>query len=344
MRYYESATTELKREITDELKKEIVAFLNTHGGTIYVGVNDDGSINYKLSEKAKDIEQTRIINWLINDVFSPNPKDYVSLEWNSDGILEIHIAEGDEKPYYITNEGCNSKGVFLRFESSKMPASSKEIKEMRLQSQQIYFEDEIASNQNLHFTYLEKKLKEQGLNPAFKTLGFKREEKWTNLAYLFSDELNVKAKLYLVDLKNNVLRKKEWKGSILKQLDEMLNYFRTNIKEGYPLDALEEALKNSFLHRNWSLRANIKIEWSPTKINFISPGGFYHLSEEEALTGKTSYRNPKLVKIFKLLAYSKQYKQGLNQIYSSCKKYNVEPVIIATSNLYILSIPKKRKK
>ena len=123
----------------------------------------------------------------------------------------------------------------------------------------------------------------------------------------------------------------------------MTTYLNNNIKEGYPMEALIEALKNTFIHRNWSIRGNIKIEWSPTKINFISPGGLYHLTELEASTGKRSYRNPKLVKIFKDLGYSNMYKQGLNEIYNSCRKYNVEPVVIATSSLFILSIPKKRK-
>ena len=37
----ESLTTEFKREYTEEIKKTIVAFANTSGGTLYIGVNDD---------------------------------------------------------------------------------------------------------------------------------------------------------------------------------------------------------------------------------------------------------------------------------------------------------------
>lgn len=40
----ENQETEFKREYTDDLKKEVVAFLNTNDGTIYIGMNDDGSI------------------------------------------------------------------------------------------------------------------------------------------------------------------------------------------------------------------------------------------------------------------------------------------------------------
>jgi ATP-dependent DNA helicase RecG len=40
----ESLTTEFKREYTEEIKKTIIAFANTSGGTLYIGVNDDKSI------------------------------------------------------------------------------------------------------------------------------------------------------------------------------------------------------------------------------------------------------------------------------------------------------------
>ena len=44
MTFTETEKVELKQKLTDSLTKEIVAFLNTDGGTIYIGVNDDGSV------------------------------------------------------------------------------------------------------------------------------------------------------------------------------------------------------------------------------------------------------------------------------------------------------------
>ncbi len=40
----ESDTTELKRELNDKLEKEVVAFLNTKGGDIFIGVDDKGGV------------------------------------------------------------------------------------------------------------------------------------------------------------------------------------------------------------------------------------------------------------------------------------------------------------
>ena len=39
----ENKTTEFKREYVDDIKKTIVAFANSDGGTLYIGVNDDGT-------------------------------------------------------------------------------------------------------------------------------------------------------------------------------------------------------------------------------------------------------------------------------------------------------------
>ncbi len=44
MKYEESDRIELKRELIKDLDKEIIAFLNAHGGTIYIGVDDDGKV------------------------------------------------------------------------------------------------------------------------------------------------------------------------------------------------------------------------------------------------------------------------------------------------------------
>ena len=44
MNFVETERTELKQRFTDAIPKEIVAFLNTDGGTVYIGVNDDGSV------------------------------------------------------------------------------------------------------------------------------------------------------------------------------------------------------------------------------------------------------------------------------------------------------------
>ena len=54
MKYIESETVELKAILNDDMKTEVIAFLNSYlGGTIYVGVDDNGNI-LKLSQYKND--------------------------------------------------------------------------------------------------------------------------------------------------------------------------------------------------------------------------------------------------------------------------------------------------
>lgn len=44
MVYQESENVELKSKVVDDNKKEVIAFANTNGGKLYVGIDDDGTI------------------------------------------------------------------------------------------------------------------------------------------------------------------------------------------------------------------------------------------------------------------------------------------------------------
>ena len=42
--FTENKTTELKREYVDDIKNTAIAFANCDGGTLYVGIEDDGTV------------------------------------------------------------------------------------------------------------------------------------------------------------------------------------------------------------------------------------------------------------------------------------------------------------
>ena len=99
MKYEESPTVELKATLLEEVKHEILAFLNAHGGTVYVGVNDDGSLSEPLSQKGRDDMDSRLGNW-IREAFFPMPSNLIKHDFNDDGVLVISIEEGNNKPYF----------------------------------------------------------------------------------------------------------------------------------------------------------------------------------------------------------------------------------------------------
>lgn len=89
----EDSKLEYKSEIPqkqNQLKAEIVSFLNSEGGTILLGVDDDRNIIENAKENYKKWEET-INNWIFN-AFYPNIADLIEIK--IDEIFHIEIKKG----------------------------------------------------------------------------------------------------------------------------------------------------------------------------------------------------------------------------------------------------------
>ena len=152
MVYIESEIVELKSTINDDLKTEIVAFLNSYlGGTIFVGINDDGSIS-RLSLVEKDINESKIINWIRDEAIYPNCSEFINIKYNEDGVLVITIIPGDDKPYYLKEKGPKPSGVYIRYGRNKSQASKEEITRMIMESNNVFYEEMASDIQDLSFS------------------------------------------------------------------------------------------------------------------------------------------------------------------------------------------------
>ena len=150
--YCESNVIELKEQLVDDVKKEIVAFLNTDGGTIYVGVKDDGTVVPFINKKERDSLDCKIANW-ISDAFFPIPSNLIKHYFNSDNVLVIEVLKGDERPYYLKEKGPKPSGVYKRVGSTIRMANDSEILLMLLDSKKYSYEDDISEEQELTFKY-----------------------------------------------------------------------------------------------------------------------------------------------------------------------------------------------
>ena len=70
------------------MKKEIVAFLNSNGGTIYVGVKDNGEIVPFEKYKDRDELDIKLSSWIMQ-AFYPLPANYIKHYFNDDKVLTI---------------------------------------------------------------------------------------------------------------------------------------------------------------------------------------------------------------------------------------------------------------
>ena len=69
-------TIELKQELTKNRKKEIIALANSKGGTIYIGITDDGKV-IGLNDIKSDVES---LSEMIREGIIGNPTSYTNIE------------------------------------------------------------------------------------------------------------------------------------------------------------------------------------------------------------------------------------------------------------------------
>jgi ATP-dependent DNA helicase RecG len=89
----ENNRIEYKRELTDGLEKEVVAFLNKDGGDLYIGIDDKGN---SIGVKHADSDMLKIKDRLKNNI-SPSCVgffDIVSAVQEGREIIKITLAGG----------------------------------------------------------------------------------------------------------------------------------------------------------------------------------------------------------------------------------------------------------
>ena len=155
----ESTVLEFKRKAVSPQKiaKEITAMVNTKGGYLLVGVDDDGTIVGVRSEKTEmDILQTACNIWI-------EPAVEASFEivpvYDKDVVL-CYVEQGKSKPYKLRIEEPDGKVTFkayIRVGEKSIEASREMTRLLTYQSQETKsLTLSIGHNEKKLFAYLEK--------------------------------------------------------------------------------------------------------------------------------------------------------------------------------------------
>lgn len=147
----ESENIEFKAKLTDEIYKEVIAFANTDGGVIYIGVDDNGNV---VGIDNVDDTYTRITNG-IRDAIQPDVTMFVKYKLEDNRVVKITVGEGSYKPYYLKSKGLKPSGVYIRQGASSVQASSEQIRRMIKVSDGDSFEEMRSLEQELTFSQAE---------------------------------------------------------------------------------------------------------------------------------------------------------------------------------------------
>lgn len=357
--YIESETIELKQELNKNIKKEIVALANSKGGTIYIGINDDGKVLGLKNIKA-DIES---LSGMIREGIVGNLTTYTDIENKTiegKDIIKLHITSAPEKPYYLADKGLKSSGVYIRHGSSTIQATDEIIRKMLLDSSKNNFEEEVSKIQELTFNYAKEIFKKNNIEfskEKYKSLKMITDNKFNNLALLLSDQNPYTIKCAIFEGKNKTIFKdrKELSGSCLKIMEDAFYYMNLSNhinstfkglqridKKDYPDFSIREALLNAVIHRDYYFNGSILLSIFDDRIEINSMGGLLStLSLNDIYNGVSESRNPNFAEIFHRLEYVENYGTGIGRIINEYSDFNLKPSIEISENIFKITLPNR---
>ncbi len=351
---YESERVEYKTQMIDDLYREVIAFANSDGGVIYIGIDDQGNLT---GIDNVDETYTRITNG-IRDAIAPDVTMFVRYVLQDNKVIQIEVGEGSYKPYYLKSKGMKPSGVYVRQGASSVQASFDQIRKMIKESDGDSYEAARCLEQDLSFGAAETAFQRYGIefsNEKYRALGIKHDDIYTNLALLLSDQClhTIKIAVFKDDFCTEFRDSKEFGGSVFKQFEDAVNYLalcnktvstikgvvRTD-KKDYPEEAIREALLNAIVHRDYGFSGSIIINVNDSKMEFISLGGLLPgLSTEDIRIGVSQPRNKKLAEVFHRLRLIESYGTGIRRIFKLYENCCVQPSIEVTTNAFKIVLP-----
>ena len=351
---FESENIEFKLQMVDDIYKEVIAFANTDGGVIYVGIDDNGNA---VGLDDVDETYTRITNG-IRDAIQPDVTMFIKYVLQDNKVIRIEVGEGSYKPYYLKSRGMKPTGIYVRQGTSSVQASPEQIRRMIKESDGDNYEDTRCLEQELTFDAARTAFQRYGVEfsvEKYRALGITQNEVFTNLAMLLSDQClhTTKIAVFKDEFCTEFRDSKEFSGSVFNQFENAVNYLalcnktasvikgvvRTD-KQDYPEEAIREALLNALVHRDYSFSGSIIINVNDSKMEFISLGGLLPgLSTEDIRIGVSQPRNKKLAEIFHRLRLIESYGTGIRRIFKLYENCPAQPIIEATNNAFKIVLP-----
>jgi len=328
----EDSQTQFKErfESIDALAAEICAFSNSNGGNLIVGVSDDGDITGLEKDEIHKLNE-----WVSNTCSQKiDPQVNVTtqnIKYLDRIVIVISVPMGANKFYM-----ANGKDIWVKVGADKRRAKREEIQRLLQSSGHLYADEMPVENTNLSDfdTDLFKSFYEHRVHEKLEELDIPLEKILSNLKLMTDGKLTlagllvfgkkpeekkpqfvIKAVIFpgnspavseyedSRDISGNIAKTFEAGRSFLINNLRMIQknqHFNTIGILEIPQIALEEALINAIVHRNYFISSNIRIFIFDKRVEIISPGALPNTINVESIKmGIHIERNPILVSMLK---------------------------------------------
>ncbi|MEE9367465.1 MAG: RNA-binding domain-containing protein [Pontiella sp.] len=334
----EDSLNQFKKNINnaDSFAAEMVAFSNGQGGSLFIGVNDDGSVTGLTPEDIRRLNQliSNTASQHIEPAINPTSQN-VTIE--DEVILVLTVPKGLNKPYQDKNgvfwvkNGADKRRATSREEIQRLfqvsgmvhaditPANGLTISDLDMPFFRDFFQkryDESLDSQSLP---LEQTITNMnlGTSGALNLTG----------ALLFSQNPSARLPAFIVKAgafpgdsitTESYLDNRDIAGKISDIFQQTVSFILSNIKHvqgeqtvnsagesEIPRIVLEELVANALVHRDYFISAPIRVFIFSNRVEIISPGHLpNNLTVENIKAGNSNSRNPVLASFaYHLLPY-----------------------------------------
>lgn len=342
-----------------EILKHLVAFSNSEGGQLVIGIEDDGTItgfknkNCHGMDEFINISLTELKETPIIPLIDKIP--VINCNGQKDEILVFTVSISSNRVIK-----CNDNNVYLRQYDRTIKLNAEQIIQLQYDRGQRYFEDEIVEgatlddlDENLINEYKRKMgvenikivnlLKARSLminekltnacillfgnNPTkFLPQAKLKVVKYNGVKALFGEEINIiKDKTFDGSIIDIIRKSKEFISNILRDFQYLDKDGRFKVVPEYPEFTWVEGIVNALSHRNYSIRGDyIKVIIFEDRLEILSPGLLPNIVSLENILYQRYSRNPKIARILTEFGYVKEMNEGVKRIYSEMEKYNLK--------------------
>lgn len=318
----EDRVIEYKRELTkdvDGLEREVVSFLNTYGGELLFGVNNDGMV-YGVDDV--DAVQTKIVQRLESNI-KPSCFGLFDIhveKRENENVVRVVVSAGFERPYHLAKYDLTPEGCYYLKDSACIQMPEDMIAEMFASSITKTLSLVMSPDQNLTFQVLEIYYRNHGnrLGADFaKKLDFLTPSgKYNFVAYLFSDNNHLPFKIakYAGTDKCDLIECSEYGFCcLLLVADRILNRLHTENrtwtkitsklrleKHMFEPDSVRQAVISMLINNDYVHSCTPVVELFSDRLELTSIGGLPEgLSEEDFFSGVSMPRNREILRVFR---------------------------------------------
>ena len=322
----EDSKHQFKTNVTrsDFLAQEMVAFSNSLGGMILIGVNDDGTLAGLTPDDIGRLNQL-VSNAATEHMRPPIAPVTQNISHPEGMVMVVTVPEGISKPYMDKN-----LHVFVKSGADKRKVTAREELQRMFQSAALVHADEIPVrnssiadvDQGFFSSFFEREFGEsvadQGISCAqlMENMNLMRDGQLNiSGALLFANRPQIRLPVYLIkavafpgnDIADeHYIDSRDISGKLSDIFREAMSFVLANIRHvqnnqsfnstgvpEIPRIVFEELIANALIHRDYFISAPVRLLVFADRIEIISPGGLpNNLTVENVMMGNSNIRNP----------------------------------------------------